>query len=101
MTCKIEKLLQTESKTSKVKGKKKVEVLSQIVPNSSHSTRTSNVASTSKTHTSRGEELRGLGREWHASASQQGEYVGVRVGLAPLEAQQRETLQVSEVRHAL
>lgn len=98
--CKIEKLLQTQRMTSKVKGKKKVEVSSQIRPNT---TRTSNVASTSKTQNigvlaTRRRELRGLGREWRPS--QQGEYVGVGVGLAPPEVQQREALQVYEVRHA-
>ena len=99
MMCKIEKLSQTEPKTSKVKRKKKVEVLSQTRPNSK---RTSNIASISKRQnmglaTHRGE-LRSLRHE--PPASQQGEYVGVRVGLAPLEAQQREALQVYEVCHA-
>ncbi len=79
MTCKIEKLSQTEPKTWKAKGKKKVEVLSP-----------SNVASTSKTQNmgvlaTRRQGLRGLGREWQAS---QGEYMRVRVGHAPLEAQE-------------
>ena len=101
MMCKIEKLLQTKSKTSKVKHKKKDEVLSQNRPNS---TRTSNVVSTSTTQnmrvlaTSREEELHGLGCE--SRAPQQGEYVGVRVGPALLEARQREEARVYEVRHA-
>ena len=98
---KIEKLLQTEPKTLKGKGKKKVEVLPQIRPDL---TRVSNVVSTSKTQnmgvsaTSRGEELCGLGRKWQAS--QQGEYVKAGGGLALLEVQQREALQVYEVHRA-
>ena len=81
---KIEKLSQTETKTSKPKRKKP---LSQIRPNL---TRTSNVASTSKTQnmgvlaTRRGQSG-GLGRERQA---------------APLDAQQHEVLRAHEVRHA-
>ena len=78
--------------TSKVKGKKKVEVSSQIRLNT---TRTSNVASTLKTQNigilaTRRRELQGLGHKWRPL--QQGEYVGVGVGLALPEVQQHEAL---------
>lgn len=82
---KIRKLSQTKPK---VKRKKMVEMPSQIRP---RSTKTSNVASTSKTQN--------MGER--ASQAREGEYVRVRVGLSPLEAQQREALRVCEVRHTL
>ena len=82
--CKIEKVSQTEPKAMKVKCKKKIEVISQIRPNS---TRTSNVAHTLKTQNmgelaARRGELHGLAR------------VKVRLG-----AQQHGGTQVYEVRH--
>lgn len=105
MICKIEKLSQTEQKTRKVKRKKEVEVPSHI---STNSTRPSDDAGTPKDMrvlATRRRVLHGLGREWRPGTSQQGEYVGVGVELAPLEeqvaqqAQQHEDPRVHKVRH--
>jgi hypothetical protein len=81
----MEKIAKTERKT---KRRKKVEVQSRR-----NSTRTSNVTSTSKTQNA------GV-LATHTGDSEQGECVGVRVGLPPPEARQGEARQAYEVHHA-